>query len=63
MWPEAYVMGESLSVSMAREGMLRVNAICLLNECGFRTSSCLVSYISLYFNYGLLLGMLNIWAG
>lgn len=34
-------MGESLDVSIARESMPGVNAACLLNVCGLRTSLCL----------------------
>lgn len=51
--PEVCIMGESLDVSMAREGMPGVNAVCLLNVCGLRTSLCLVSDTSfiLIMNY------------
>ena len=46
--PEVYIMWESLDVSMAREGMPGVNAVCLLNVCGLRTSLCLVSDTSFF---------------
>lgn len=51
--PEVYIMGESLDVSIARESMPGVNAVCLLNVCGLRTSLCLVSDTSfiLIMNY------------
>lgn len=59
--PEVYFMGESLDVSMAREGVPGVNAVCLPNVCGLKTSLCLVSDTS--FNCELLLGKFSIWAG
>lgn len=59
--PEVYFTGESLDVSMAKEGMPGVNAVCLPNVCGLRTSLCLVSDTS--FNCESLLGKFSIGAG